>query len=297
VLSSLRAQTLALDQWELLLVDNASEAPLDTKFDLGWHPRGMHVREARLGLTPARLRGIAESTGGFIVLVDDDNVLAPDYLSVCQAIAVTHPHVGAWGGSIRPEYEAEPEQWVNEFLPYLAVRNVERDLWSNAIAHLDVAPCGAGMAVRRAVALEYARYCFTQPERSRLDRCGQNLISAGDTDLALVACDLGMGMGLFRALSLTHLIPPQRLTEDYLVRLVEGIESSGYLMQFLRKGRCDVPKASLRSRLAEFRRWLTLSRRQWRFHRARMRARRVGLMLQQSSSFDDCLRRLGIGPG
>ena len=41
----------------------------------------------RLGLTPARLRGIRESRGELLVFVDDDNVLERDYLEVALALA------------------------------------------------------------------------------------------------------------------------------------------------------------------------------------------------------------------
>ena len=86
VLAGLRAQTLPLHQWELLLVDNASAASLAGRFDLSWHPNARHVREEELGLTPARLRGIREASGAILVFVDDDTVLAPDYLE--QALTV-----------------------------------------------------------------------------------------------------------------------------------------------------------------------------------------------------------------
>ena len=65
VLVGLRRQTLSFQRWALLLIDNASNEPLANRFDIGWHPNGRHVREDELGLTPARLRGIAESVAEF----------------------------------------------------------------------------------------------------------------------------------------------------------------------------------------------------------------------------------------
>src|SRR4051812_93219 len=79
-LGSLRAQNLALSQWELVIVDNHSANPLSSLVDLSWHPNGRIIREDELGLTPARLRGIAETHGEILVFVDDDNVLQSDYL-------------------------------------------------------------------------------------------------------------------------------------------------------------------------------------------------------------------------
>src|SRR2546430_6030560 len=61
VLGALKAQTLSTDNWELLVVDNASKDPVSASHDISWHPKAHHVREMNLGLTHARLRGIAES--------------------------------------------------------------------------------------------------------------------------------------------------------------------------------------------------------------------------------------------
>jgi glycosyltransferase involved in cell wall biosynthesis len=80
VLAALRVQTLPTAGWELLVIDNASKEPVAGRFDLSWHPHGRHVREDELGLTPARLRWIAEARAELLVFVDDDNVLDPDYL-------------------------------------------------------------------------------------------------------------------------------------------------------------------------------------------------------------------------
>src|SRR5262252_3584882 len=79
-LDSLKDQSLARDQWELLVVDNASDTKVSGTSDVSWHSRGRHIREEKLGLTPARLRGIAEAEGELLVFVDDDNVVAPMFL-------------------------------------------------------------------------------------------------------------------------------------------------------------------------------------------------------------------------
>src|ERR1022692_4717847 len=79
-LDALKAQTLPKEQWELLLIDNASKEPLADTWDLSWHPQARHIREEALGLTRARLCGISQSKGELLVFVDDDNVLSADYL-------------------------------------------------------------------------------------------------------------------------------------------------------------------------------------------------------------------------
>src|SRR5690348_10184642 len=107
-IDALRNQTLPKKQWELILVDNASEQPLSEAWDLSWHPSARHIRETELGIAIARQRGIKESTAELIVFVDDDNVLAPDYLSAVINICEQWPQLGVWGGSIAPKFEVEP---------------------------------------------------------------------------------------------------------------------------------------------------------------------------------------------
>src|ERR1700747_34864 len=106
VLASLREQTLPAEQWEFLVVDNHSKQPLAEIWDISWHPHGRHIREDELGLTAARLRGIRESSGGLLVFVDDDNVLAPDFLDRAKAISARCPNLGVFGaGILEPEFE------------------------------------------------------------------------------------------------------------------------------------------------------------------------------------------------
>ncbi|HTB63408.1 MAG TPA: glycosyltransferase family A protein, partial [Opitutales bacterium] len=72
-LAALRAQTLLPYQWELIVIDNASQWPVAREFDFSWHPHARVVVESTLGLTPARLRAIREATAELLVFVDDDN--------------------------------------------------------------------------------------------------------------------------------------------------------------------------------------------------------------------------------
>src|ERR1700674_5079960 len=95
-LDSLRSQTIQPDRWEFLLVDNASQDKLADMWDVSWHPRARHVREDELGLTAARLRGITESSGDLLVFIDDDNVLAADFLEQAAAIHARHPFLGVF---------------------------------------------------------------------------------------------------------------------------------------------------------------------------------------------------------
>src|SRR5688572_24492056 len=132
VLEALNGQSLPKNQWELLIVDNASDERLAVTCDLSWHVRARHVREENLGLTPARLRGITESRGELLVFVDDDNVLSSGFLEEASAIHARYGYLGVFGaGSLEPEFEIPPPPEIRSRQALLALRSVSSARWSN----------------------------------------------------------------------------------------------------------------------------------------------------------------------
>jgi glycosyltransferase involved in cell wall biosynthesis len=230
-LEALRSQSLEYADWEVLLIDNGSYEPLASRVDLSWHPLGRHIREEELGLTPARLRGIAQAKGDLLIFVDDDNVLRCDYLEIALRISVSHPYLGAFGGSIEAEFEVEPDPRFQSLLHGLTIRRVTETKWANFGNRC--IPYGAGLCILAKVAQTYAANASGSEIRRCLDRRGSSLAGGGDLDLAMTSYDLGMGVGLFGELVVMHLIDKRRLSPRYLHRIcVEGNYSShivGYL--------------------------------------------------------------------
>jgi glycosyltransferase involved in cell wall biosynthesis len=239
VLKALDLQTLCKDLWELLLIDNASAESLSEKYDLSWHPNARHVREEELGLTPTRIRGIRETCADILVFVDDDNVLAPDYLDQAFKIAHERSWVGAFCGNIEPEFECEPEPGLGNLVDWVGVVRVKEEKWALGTAAIaqQYCPIGAGMVIRRCVAVHYAELLKSNPIRKKLDRRGTALLCHGDTDMALSACDLGMAVGRFPTLQIIHLIPARRTKEEYIFRLIEDAAFSDGLFMYIREGK------------------------------------------------------------
>ncbi len=233
VIGALRNQCTSVDQWELLLVDNASSTPLSSEL-IGWHPKGRVIREEHLGLTHARLCAIRQTQSPLVLFVDDDNVLHTDYLQKTLRIAQSCPWIGAWSGQSLPKFDSPPPEWTKRYWGMLVIREFSRDYWSNVSSVQEAMPNGAGMTIRRQVAQAYLHLHESGQRPVVLDRQGKSLMSGGDNDLAACACDIGLGMGLFHELQLTHLIPAGRLTEDYLARLAEGIYYSTIYLRSLR---------------------------------------------------------------
>jgi glycosyltransferase involved in cell wall biosynthesis len=253
-LSALRAQTLSVSEWKLIVVDNNSAPALASWLDLAGFPEAQLVVETAQGFTPALLRGLRDVTTDLCVLVHDDNLLAPDYLAQVESMSRQWPLLGAWSGGYEPEYEEQPDPRLAPFLAYLAVNPVDRDRWSNALYDYSATPCGAGMAVRTAVLRRWAEVTIKDDRRRKLGRHTDKLTSCEDFDIAFTAIDLGYGTGVFTTLKVKHLIPKARVQLDYLRRLVEG---HAYSTVFLHSFR-DVPRPRARGLLTTLRRWRRL---------------------------------------
>lgn len=234
-LDSIKKQDLPTSDFELLVIDNASKDPLSQRLNLSWHPFARVVRENQLGLTPARMRGIKEANSPILLFIDDDNVLATDYLSTGLRIEKENNLLGAWGGRLDGEYEAEVPEKYKDYLWMLAVIEQDKDYWSNVYGVDACVPTGAGMFLKKDAALDYLHKVQGDPLRLSLDRKGNSLSSCGDIDMARCALDVGYGIGTFLDLKFTHLIPKSRLQEEYLVKLASANAYSKPLVDNLRK--------------------------------------------------------------
>jgi glycosyltransferase involved in cell wall biosynthesis len=237
VLASLRGQTLPTEQWEFLLIDNASRQPLADTWDISWHSRGRHIRVDDLGLTPARLHGIQESSGELLVFVDDDNLLVPDFLERATAISAQFPVLGVFGpGILEPDFEVQPPPQLRPYLNLLALRSELLALRSNNPKNAKCKPWGAGLCMTRRVANFYRRFVPELGITAVLDRRGQRLFAGGDDLFSRVAAEVGLGFGVFPELRITHLIAAGRLNQQYFFRLIHDHALSHGVLAYLFDG-------------------------------------------------------------
>src|SRR4030095_1513930 len=236
-LEALQKQTLPPEKWEFLLIDNASQERVANTWDISWHPQGRHVLEEEVGLTFARLRGIEESQGSLLAFVDDDNVLAPDFLERAAALPTRHPFLGTFGaGSLEPEFEVPPPLELTSRLGLLALRTVPKELWTNNVEDFSCIPWGAGLCVTRQVADAYQHLIERFNATSVIDRRGKFLFSGGDDVFSWAAVTSRHGFGIFPALRITHLISARRLNREYFLRLTHDHTLSHGVLKYLRSG-------------------------------------------------------------
>lgn len=279
-LDGLREQTLDCTDWELWIIDNRSQKPIAETFDISWHPHGRIIREDNLGIMHARLRGIRESRGDILCYIDDDNALDPEYLAQALIIGSDLPHIGCWSGEIAGEFETPPPDWFFPHQSMLVIRPMTREaVWGNSYHYDDALPCGAGMCLRRTVAMGYLENFHQSELRAMLGRNGASLASGDDVDMAFAAIDMGLGVGRYKAMKLRHLIPKERLEIGYLERLAEGIWESYVYIHALREQtihqipRCPKPELKM---LRPFKA-IKYGREEARIRAARKRGIRKGL--------------------
>jgi glycosyltransferase involved in cell wall biosynthesis len=239
-LDALRGQTLPQDRWELLLVDNATPKPLATAWDLSWHCRANHILEPELGLAAARRCGMRGARADLLVFLDDDNVIAPDYLAQALRIGSEYPSIGVFGsGSIIGEFEQVPPAHLRNYLRYLALREIDEPQFSRDGMSKRAKPWGAGLCTRAEIAVTYCessiRSCVAISGRR-----GEDLVGGEDDEISIIACNMGFEIGIFPELKLTHLIPPTRISDQYLIKIREGLALTDLLLAYKWQG--DVPR-------------------------------------------------------
>jgi glycosyltransferase involved in cell wall biosynthesis len=237
VLNGLLQQTLAQEFWELIIIDNQSAVPVTDWINLTGFDRVAVVGEERLGLTYARLRAVQESLGEILIFVDDDNVLDYQFLEIAKRILDDKPFLGIIGGRCKGRYEVPPPDWCYRFLPYMAViDHGVNHIWAcHRHTYQPWFPCGAGMVIRREVALLYAGQVAADPVRQQYGRCGRVLSGSEDIDMVFTAINAEWAVGYFPKLVLRHLIPRERLRLGYWARLVYNAHRSAYHLMLSRK--------------------------------------------------------------
>lgn len=235
VLDGLAAQTLPSADWETIIVDNASAHwPAEAVSGCERFPSLRLLREPNLGLAHARRTGLLAARADVAVFVDDDNVLARDYLEQAVAFLDQHPDLGIAGGKSLPSFEVAPASWTQEFFPLLGLRDLgENEIVSarpradesdKTYRYPEFAPIGAGMVLRRPAWRAWVD--ATKSGSFLSDRRGAALSSAGDNEIVACAMKTGWQVGYSPKLCLTHLIPPSRLQPAYLGQLNRGIQRS-----------------------------------------------------------------------
>lgn len=225
VIQSLLGQTLDQSNFEFFIIDNNSNIPVSSLQTVKDNDITVY-HEPKQGLTAARMLGTQKSKAPIIVFVDDDNILAPNYLSTVVEI-FKEAKIGCVSGEVLPEYEEQPKVWFSHFEEMIAIRRFTKDncsYYTTIPKYSRFFPIGAGISIRREIMVDYIN---SLNEATRIEgRKGAELSSGEDLDMDFFTISKGYYIGANSELKITHIIPPFRIEPDYIVRLATSSSKS-----------------------------------------------------------------------
>lgn len=225
-LESVVAQDAPPALWECVVVNNNSQDDTEARFAdfAARHPDVAlrMVREPRQGLSHARNCGIAAARGEYLAIIDDDERINPGFVAAYIRFFDTHPDAVAAGGRIIPEYPAGRPAWMSRYVE----RPVANPLDLGDRVRLFPAgriPGGGNMVLRRTAVERCGGF------DPALGRVGGRLIGGEESDLFARLARAGERCWYVPDAVMWHIIPPEKLTDDYLARLAYNVGVSQQL--------------------------------------------------------------------
>lgn len=214
--------------WEVLLISNASQDDtLVVAARLGREllPAAVPYRvldEPRAGKEHALVRGLDEACYEAVAIVDDDNLLAPDYTRVAFEVMQAHPAIGVLGARAEGAFEVPAPAWFEALQGVYAIgpQNGGR---SGSYPDKEGFVYGAGSVVRRSGWLHLRAHSFqflTQVQR------GKVLAGGEDIELGEALRLAGYQLWYEDSLRFRHYMYRNRLSWDYLLRIGPGAPSA-----------------------------------------------------------------------
>ncbi len=202
---------------EVIVVDNGSADETPSVIEAAARDFPVPLRpltERTQGKGPALDRGIAAALGSILALIDDDVVVAPDWLAAIRQM-FSDPSLALVGGRVDPEWECPPPRWL-QVEPHVRYGMMTSPL---ALQHYgadqELGPrtaVGANLAIRRDVLDALGGF------RSDLARRAGTLFGVEDQDLCSRARQAGYRCIYRSAIRVGHWVPAERLRLSYFTR-------------------------------------------------------------------------------
>lgn len=199
---------------ELLVVDNGSTDGTGAAAEafLADVPAGRLVSEPGGGISVARNSALREARHSVVCFVDDDVRVQPGWLAALRsAWSESTPDVACIGGPLLPEWQAPRPAWLADYLLYVVS---VLDLGGER-RRLDQSPrvgyaWGGNMSIRVAPALSLGGF---DPDRGV--RPADPSDRGEEEELQRRFAQAGFETWYEPAAAAAHLVPPERLTEEY----------------------------------------------------------------------------------
>ncbi|CAI6087115.1 glycosyltransferase [Cohnella sp. JJ-181] len=210
------------DSFEVVVVDNGSTdttAQTVMEFERMVSFPVRYIFEERLGLSVARNRAIRESTGEYVLFLDDDAVASDDWIGGIVALFDRDDRIGVVGGRIDPAWEGGAPAWLSpENRTLYTILDYADQIVEMKRPHI---PFGANVAFRRQALDMNALF------REDLGRVGSNLLSSEEAEL-IERIRARYTVYYTPHASVLHKIPRSRISRKWLLRRIywQGVSSA-----------------------------------------------------------------------
>jgi glycosyltransferase involved in cell wall biosynthesis len=257
-IESLLGQSLAEDQVDLLVIDNASTDTTPevlTDISSRYPDRVRVVREAEPGLSAARNRALREARAPWLAYIDADAIADVGWLAGLADAIDDDDRVAVVGGPIEVKWDHPVPSWWDERIG--EALNAFRLGDEKTRMRYPQYPYGTNIAVRVAAAQAVGGFA------ARLGRKGRSLAAAEEGELCLRLENAGWRVLYTPDAVVHHRTAAERLTRRYVLRRAfhhgrsqfrveswHGLRSEEYLTwpailsrvaTHLLRGRCDLP--------------------------------------------------------
>lgn len=233
-LRSVAEQSHPATEWECVVVDNNSKDDTHHRVELfcAEHPalQLRYIFEEKQGLSYARNAGIAASRGEVVAFIDDDERIVEDFVGAYVDFFTEYPEAVAAGGKIVAEYPTGRPTWMSRYTEQPIANPMD---FGNKVRRFPSGriPGGGNMAMRRILLDEVGVF------NTSLGRTGKRLIGGEESELFERIADKGYEWYYVPRAVMYHIIPAEKLTEEYFERLA------------LNTGRSQRMRAELRGRV------------------------------------------------
>ncbi|MBQ6988487.1 MAG: glycosyltransferase [Alistipes sp.] len=215
-LKSVIRQSAPAQEWECVVVNNNSSdntSECFAEFASGHPEYNLRiVDEPNQGLSYARNRGIRESVGEYIAIIDDDEHIAEDFVAAYIRLFDDVPEAVAAGGPIVARYPTGRPRWMSCY--------TERPIANTMYFGEEVrefpkgrVPGGGNMALRRSAIRRYGVF------DTSLGYSGESLIGGEECDLFERLQIADAKYYYVPTAVMYHIIPREKLTKEYFARL------------------------------------------------------------------------------
>lgn len=219
-MESLYHQTIAKEQYEIIIVNNNSsdntiavcEAWIATHKDAHY----AFYNEARQGASYARNTGAALANGNLLCFMDDDAIAESDYLERIIRFFEEHPDAGGLGGRIIPKYIPVEPKWMSYYVSSM-VGNFDYSP-TVAVFSANKYPLESNMIIRK--------IDFEAVNGFNVDLpgvVGTLRIGGEGKDFFFKLKALGRMIYYDPAIRVQHVVETSKLTKEYMYRVASGM--------------------------------------------------------------------------